>query len=286
MTERAEVTGVLDALYAAALTDAAAVLDVVVGDRSGAAMLRSRADRTREAFELLWDEERGVYVDAADADGPRRRVSQQTIAMAVVSGCAPPERWDRVLDVVLDPERVVITPTMATHPDAYFRGPLDPQRYVDFDPERHVVGAQPFFRHFVHDALVRAGRRDAISESCRDWAHYLRTGHGTVEEFWDAPPGLASRCHVWAATPTYDLTTHMLGLRPLEPGWAEAGLEPRFGSFDRLLGRVPTPRGPIDVDLTPEGGTVSTPVPVRFAFEGRVGRGRIESGVHRLGVRR
>src|SRR5207253_1702804 len=80
-----------------------------------------------------------------------------------------------------------------------------------FDPERHVVLAQPFFSHFVHQAVVRAGRRDLLADLCRRWQEQLDRGNATFEEYWDAPPGASSRCHAWSATPTYDLAAHLLG---------------------------------------------------------------------------
>ena len=60
-------------LYAAALDDYASLAETVMADSRTAAEARAGAERTRRAFELLWDEAAGVYVDAADRNGPRRR---------------------------------------------------------------------------------------------------------------------------------------------------------------------------------------------------------------------
>ncbi len=260
MTERAEVTGALDALYAAALDDYASLADVVMADARAAAEARAAAQQTRHAFELLWDETRGAYVDAADRNGPRRRVSQQTNAIAIVAGCAPRERWPRMLDYILDESRLIITPTISDNLAAYLKQRMDPADHIKFDAEHDVVAAQPFFSHLLHDALVRASRRDLIPARCMKWWPQIERGDTAFEEYWDARTGTGSRCHAWSATPTYDLTTWVLGVRPAAPGYARAEITPRFGSLRHLEGRVPTPHGLIEINLNREdGGTIAIP---------------------------
>ncbi|MGH7781919.1 MAG: hypothetical protein ACREQR_19040 [Candidatus Binataceae bacterium] len=286
MTERAEVTGAIDALYAAALEDFAKLADIALGDSRLAADSRARALRTRAAFEVLWDERRGVYVDAADERGARRRVSQQTNAIAIVSGCAPRERWTRILDYILDQSRVVVTPTISDNPGAYVAQRMDPSEYCKFTPEHNVVAAQPFFSHLLHDAIVRAGRRDLIARRCLKWLPQAERGNTAFEEYWNARPGTGSRCHAWSATPTYDLTAHVLGVHPLRAGYAEAEIAPIFGALRHLEGVVPTPKGMIEIVLDRErGGEVSLPAGVgailRFD-DAPLGDARLGCGRHRI----
>jgi hypothetical protein len=260
MTERAEVTGAVDALYAAALEDFATLADIALGDTRAAADARARALRTRNAFELLWDDRRGVYVDAADANGPHERGSQQTNAIAIASGCAPRERWPRILDYILDESRLIVTPTISDNHAAYIAQRMDPAEYGEFSAERNVVAAQPFFSHLVHDAIARAGRRNLLAERCLKWWPQIERGNTAFEEYWNARSGTGSRCHAWSATPTYDLTTHVLGVRPSKPGYAEAEIAPLFGTLRHLEGAVPTPKGIIEVALDRErGGEVTLP---------------------------
>ena len=254
MTERSEVTGTLDALYAAALDDFASLAETVIADSRTATDARASAQQTRRAFELLWDERAGVYVDAADRSGPHRRVSQQTNAIAIVAGCAPRERWSRMLDYILDESRVVVTPTIADNIGAYLKQRMDPAEHMTFDVEHDVVAAQPFFSHILHDAIVRAGRRDLIPARCMKWWPQMERGDTSFEEYWDARTGTGSRCHAWSATPTYDLTTWVLGVRPVAPGYSRAEIAPHFGKLRHLEGRVPTPHGLIEVKLDREAG--------------------------------
>jgi alpha-L-rhamnosidase len=187
---RGEVTGALDALYSAALDDCAEVVAAVAHDSGAVAHLRARAQRTRAGFELLWDEARGVYVDAADAERPVRRVSQHTNALAIIGGCAPRERWPRMLDKILDRGRLLLTPSPAEV--GYDLSRWYAETLTDFDEERNIVEAQPFFSHFVHQAIALAGRRELIPDLCLRWWPQIERGNTTFEEFWQAKPGTAA----------------------------------------------------------------------------------------------
>ena len=115
-----------------------------------------------------------------------------------------------MLDYMMDDSRIVATST----------GPGQ-GAVVEIDEERQVVLAQPFFSHFVHRALAAAGRHDAIVENIRKrWAPMLADGDGTLWEHWH---GEESRCHAWSATPVYDLSTEVLGVKPLAPGYGAFG---------------------------------------------------------------
>lgn len=259
-TGRGRNVAAIDALYALALDDAAALADAL--DEAGSAgRLRERAARSRAAFEAYWNEERGVYVDAADpVTGRGIRVSQQTNTLAILSGAAPRARWDRMLDHVLDGERLFHT----RHPGD--GGPqvnrllyqwMPAQEFGGgrlMDEATEVVLAQPFFCHFLHQALAVAGRMDDLLASTRRWEALAARGDEVFQEYWEHVPGHGSRCHAWSATPTYDLTTHVLGVRRASVGWTSVTIQPWFGPLTELEGTVPTPLGDIQVELRKGGG--------------------------------
>ena len=284
MTQKSEVVGALDALYAAALDDFAMLCEHALQDFHSAATFQAHANRTREAFELLWDEGRGMYVDAADANGALRRGSQQTNAIAIVSGCAPRHRWEGILTNILDESRLVVTPTISDDRTPYITQRMNPADYMKFDEERDLVAAQPFFCAILHDAIARAGRHDLISTLCLKWWPQIERGNTTFEEYWSGPIGEASRCHAWSATPTYDLTTQVLGVRPAEPGYRKAMIHPRFGTLTKLAGRVPTPHGLIDISLERErGGSLTIPPGVEadvYFADADLRGGRFLAGTH------
>jgi hypothetical protein len=286
MTEKSEVVGALDALYAAALDDFAMLCERALEDYRAASMFHSQANRTREAFELLWDKSRGAYVDAADSHGPMRRISQQTNAIAIVSGCTPRDRWDSILENILDESRLVITPTISDDRAPYITQRMNPADYMKFDEATDIVTAQPFFCSILHDAVVRAGRRDLIPDLCLKWWPQVERGNTTFEEYWSGPIGEASRCHAWSATPTYDLTTHVLGVRPSAPGYSKVAIHPRFGRLTKLAGRIPTPHGLIEVAIEPDtGGTITIPAGVEadvYFDDADLRGGAFSSGTHAI----
>lgn len=278
-TERARNTAAADALYAMALEDAA-MLAEALDEHGSARRFRERLAMTRAAFETYWDEQRGVYVDAADGMTKRgRRVSQQTNALAILAGAAPRHRWGGMLDYVLDAARLVHTrhPGDGSPIEQSLRYQWMPaQEYGGgklLDEASQVVLAQPFFAHFLHQALAAAGRHDDLLASIRRWQKLAQRGNGVFEEYWDHVPGYGSRCHAWSATPTYDLTTHVLGVRRIGVAWSEVLIEPRFGPLTRLAGTVPTPNGAILLELNrATGGWIELPAGV----SGSVRRGGTE----------
>jgi len=217
-----------------------------LAEAAGNGGLAQRWESVREQVtaainQRLWDEARGVYVDSCVRGVASRRMSQQSNAAAIAFGVAPPERWGRVLDVILDGSRLKLTSSGWTEP-----------RRADFDEEHDVVLAQPFFMHHVHRALAAAGRYETLVENVRRrWGAMLDAGSATVWEHWT---GWASRCHAWSATPTYDLSTDVLGVRPLAPGFARFAVEPHPGGLAWARGVFPTPHGDISVSWERENG--------------------------------
>lgn len=253
--DRDVVTGTHDAMHAAALGDYATL--------PGAHDVSDLLLLTTKGFEALWDEQRQVYVDAIGPGGRSRRISQHTNSAALLAGIVPDDRVQGVIERIVDPAegglggRLVVTATsadMVSHgrvPVFQFHAP------EDFDEECDVVAAQPWFCRFLHEALFRHDRRDLILSSLRRWT--MVPGNGTFQEFWDSPPGLSSRCHGWAASPTYDLTAYILGVRPAAPGYGRAVVDPYLGPFTRMSGRVPTPMGWLSAEVDAEAIVVDVP---------------------------
>lgn len=250
----------LNALYCHTLRQAAQIARWS-GVASEAKRYKALAARVRRALNKhLWDQERGVYVDAR-VDGRRgRRVSQQTNALCIAYDIAPRGRWPRILAAITDEGRLRATST----------GPGDPA-VRDFDEERQVVLAQPFFTHHLHRALARAGQHRLLVDNIRRrWGAMLEAGATTFWEHWH---GRDSQCHAWSATPTYDLSTEVLGVAPLEPGFRQFVVAPKPAGLDWARGVFPSVRGDIavfwerrrrsfqlTVDIPPEA-TVRTVVP-------------------------
>lgn len=254
----------LDALYALALTDHARLLEMRGVDLERARRERELAAQSRRSLRRLWDPDRGVLQETPTC----KAVSQHMNAVGVLCGTITPSEASAALAYTLEPSRYCVRPRNELH--------LDNPGLAD---GTMVLPVEPFFAHFVHQALALSGEHGMLVDSCRRWLPMLASGNGTLDEFWGAPRGDGSRAHAWSATPTYDLTTHVLGVRPTSPGYRTAVLDPYLGRFDHLSGEVPTPRGPIRVELDRAGGHVEVPDGIELALRGvcepaKVGHGR------------
>ena len=213
----------------------------------------------------------------------RGTMTQHAAAVAVLIGAVEGREAGDLLESVVD-DAVVRYPV--EDPAAPHSWALPP----DWDPRRHVLAAQPFFCHWLHQAMATAGRQDLLLQSIRRWQPYTQTGDDCIAEFWPGRTQRGSHAHAWSATPTYDLTAHMLGVRPLEPGYRRVEVAPWWGPLHRLRGRIPTPAGFIDVALrrSPDGvrGTIELPDGVTGIVypDGRANPGRpLEKGVTEVG---
>ncbi len=241
-TDRDTVIGAHDAYYAAALADYATL--------PGSTNVQPLIARSASAFEQLWDDRRGAYVDSLGTRGKSRRISQQTNIAALLAGIVPSDRTAALIERIFDPatrgERLVITSRLSDVPAATATPVFQYMPPAGFDDATDVVMAQPFYHRFFHEALFKYGRRDLILKSLlQRWDPELEDG--TFREHWDLTPGRTSRAHAWAASPTYDLTAYVLGVRPAEPGFRSAVVDPYLGPLTHVSGRVPTPRGWIEV---------------------------------------
>ncbi|MEU3214462.1 hypothetical protein [Streptomyces sp. NPDC006971] len=257
----AGASAALNALWARALADFAEMADWL-GDAGRAGWARDLHRGVSDGFEAFWDERRGAYRDNLVDGRLGASVSEHTHAAAVCAGLVPPERKALVRDLLLDRE------AMFTRSPMRYRGsdtggptataPVTDRDGPDWDTERLVVGAQPFFRYVVHDALALLGAADEIERLCRDWTALLSTGGSAFRECWDG----GSYCHGWSATPSRDLLVYTLGVAPAEPGYGRVRVAPRLGTLSGARGVVPTPHGPVRVAASPDRVRVTSPVPV------------------------
>jgi hypothetical protein len=261
----------LNALWARGLRDFAE-MSTWLGDAGRSMWAMGAYESVAYAFDAFWDPERSVYVDHL-LDGVRRRpVSQHAGASAMAAGLVPAARVDAVVNLLVDRTRVVrrswfMQAMVREDPAAMamlVRGAPPP----DWDVDRDVVAAEPFFRYVVHDALAEAGRADLIADACCDWSMFLDAGETTWPETWHG----GTRCHGWSSTPTRDLITYVLGVRPGGPGFATAVIAPRLGGLAWARGAAPTPQGPIEVSVSDEAVELSSPVPVLLDLGGPVER--------------
>ncbi len=282
----AGTSGAVTALWARALAEVADMASHL-GDEGRATRARLAHERVRAGFEALWDEERGVYVDHLLDGVPGRTVSQHTNSSAVVAGVVPDDRVVALVERITDPRALAQASWLMPGREATVEGPGDMYADVSYlaagpaapwwDVEHRIVAAQPFFRYVVHDAVAVAGLDERIPELCRDWARLLDDDTTTWREVWFG----GSHCHGWSSTPTRDLSTRTLGVRPAAPGFASVEIAPALGDLDHARGAVVTPDGLVEVDVGTGHLHVDTPLPAIVRWKGRTeelppGRHRIE----------
>jgi hypothetical protein len=92
----------------------------------------------------------------------------------------------------------------------------------------------------------------------------------------EKPEPTRSDTHAWSAHPDYGLLATVLGVRPASAGFRTVRIAPALGPLEHAEGRVPHPRGDVDVTLDREGASgiraqVTLPAGVSGSF---IWRGR------------
>jgi alpha-L-rhamnosidase len=136
-----------------------------------------------------------------------------------------------------------------------------------------LIPASYYFSWYVHEALRKVGLADRYIEQLAPWRTMLALGLTSAPE---KPEPTRSDSHAWSAHPNYGLLATVLGVRPASPGFRSVSIMPALGPLHTASGRIPHPRGDIDVALTRAGATglvaeVSLPVGVtgRFTWRGQ-----------------
>ena len=207
------------------------------------------ADRLTQAVnEYLWSDTECAYFDSLHSDGSLSTVfSQQTQTAAFISGVASGERALRCREI------------------------------IENAPTGFLTAGSPFYMFFVLEVHVRDGRFDLLRKTIEDyWGIQIDAGATSFWEMYEpaAERHTRSHCHGWSAAPTYFLTQHMLGVQPLDPGYASVLIRPQPSGLRWAHGTVPTPHGPVVCDWRIVKGmftiTVDTPagVPARIELPG------------------
>lgn len=238
--KRGEITA-LNALLYKALKDAA-VLARISEISVDAAHYDQLAENVKKALnDRMWDAKRNVYVDCYLESGPCRRVSQQSNAAMILFDIAPKDRWQQITEYMTDSRRTKIRQTILNG-EVISGG--------SFDEETDVVMAQPYFSFFLHRALAKVGATDKLLTRIQErWGAMLDAGATTWWEEWVQRPG-SSECHAWSGAPTFDLSTNVLGVEPVDPGFSTFAVAPKTGTLSYAKGVYPTVKGDIRVSWT------------------------------------
>jgi hypothetical protein len=213
--------GYMTAIYYRALEDGKKLAELL-GDSSRAEGFSRLRTAVSEAFDKeLWSERDKLYIDGKPfatsvkpnewmpADKEIRTESTQVNALAVWAGLASGHKATEVM------ARVMARPNL---------------------------NCQPYFMNFVLSALGSARLLDEhLLEQLHRW--HIEPDTQSFYEMW----GTGDLSHAWNATPLFQLSGVVLGVRPIQPGFVEFEVTPNLVGMDWAKGTVPTPHGDIKV---------------------------------------
>ncbi|NMM93685.1 family 78 glycoside hydrolase catalytic domain [Bifidobacterium oedipodis] len=215
------------------------------------------AARMREAIHhMLWDEERGVYIDGLDPVGSN---PDQAYDEGVQAGSGP------IAHASLHANAFVF---------AFAEVPAERAARVGDYLRSRGMACSVYVAAVYLDGLFRAGLgTDAVKllaakEGMRSWANMLASGGGGTMEAWDLSlkPN-TTYSHPWAASPVYLLPEGVLGVRMIEAGFRRFAVIPQLGELTSARTVLPTRAGLIEVScrVPQEGNEVelSLTVPPR-----------------------
>ena len=99
-------------------------------------------------------------------------------------------------------------------------------------------------RFYLLRALEKTDLYDRSESIWEDWQKMLEQHLTTCPE---DDVNMRSDCHGWSALALYEFPRCILGVKPLEPGWAKIGIEPHVLSLPDFSGSVVTPKGVVQV---------------------------------------
>jgi alpha-L-rhamnosidase len=111
-----------------------------------------------------------------------------------------------------------------------------------------VYAAQYLLEGLFQTGADKAALDLITAKGDRSWRHMFESGTTITWEAWDQKykPNQDWN-HAWGAAPANLLPRFVLGAQPLEPGWKNARIAPLPGALKQAKGRIPTPRGPIEI---------------------------------------
>jgi alpha-L-rhamnosidase len=176
----------------------------------------AREQRVRQVFHArLYDAERGVYRDGVGTDHASLHANAIPLAF----------------DLVPVAERARVTRWVAGR-----------------DMACSVYVAQYFLEALFENEAGARALELMMAKNDRSWRHMVESGATITWEAWDHKykPNQDWN-HAWGAAPANLLPRYVLGVQPRIAGWAEVVVRPHPGVLTHAAGKIPTPRGPVQV---------------------------------------
>ena len=239
------VNAVVNALRYSNLRDMA-YMARAIGRTDDADEFDLEAERVRRSYiEVFIDKKTGLVRDGEEVD----HFTVQGNAVAITSGVLPLEMHKPVADYIV----------------------------------RKGMSCSTYMAQHVLEALCVAGMVDeALSLMTttgeRGWLAMMDKGATITMEFWDLTMKEKWRVpdmnHAWSTAPLNVINRCILGVTPLEPGFAKISVKPRIGSLKSVKAKVPTAKGTVSMCIRNSGTAYEielyAPAPIRFEAFGNV----------------
>ncbi len=224
--------GYMTALFYQALGDAITISKITKSPSRSTHYQTLRKQISKSFESELWNSAQGLYRDGKPfqtsiqpnqwlpADKDIETFSTQVNTLAVSCGITNPERAKLVMKSIL---------------------------------ARQDMNCQPYFMHFVFDAMVKAElfQAEAVKQLDR-WKIVPDTQ--SFHEMWT----VGDLSHAWNATPMTQMSGRILGVVPTKPGFKEFTIDPHPVGLTWAKGKVPTPHGSISVEWKHVGNRLET----------------------------
>lgn len=126
----------------------------------------------------------------------------------------------------------------------------------------------PYGAQFLVEGLYDAGAGQAAlsllaTKTDRGWLNMIRAGSTMTTEAWDAKyKKNLTWNHAWGAAPANLIPRKLMGVEPLEPGFARMRIAPQPASLTSASLKMPTIRGTVLVDFRRDGQAVRLDVTI------------------------
>ena len=142
---------------------------------------------------------------------------------------------------------------------------------------RANMNCQPYFMHFVFDAMSAAGLFvDYAVPQLERWKIVPDTQ--SFLEMWNT----GDLSHAWIGTPLFQMSGRILGVQPITPGFSTFQIEPHPCGLYWAKGKVPTPHGIIEAAWKVESGQLTLDFKVPKGTTAEVFGHAYPAGKHRV----
>ncbi len=231
------------AYYYMALTNATKIFEVL-GRKRDSEVMTERAESLKNSInKWLFDEEKGLYFEGLNTPTPEKYLNgshpqnvekryylKNSNILCTCFGICEGETAKKVLEKVMT--------------------------------EKFISDCQPYFKHFLFEALYKNGLRDKYTLTlAEEWKAPVREcSKGLVEGFIPPDDSFSfDHSHAWGGTPLYSVPKALTGIEIIEPGYKKISLSPSNLGLTEAKVEIPTPYGMIVCEITKDGFKYTTP---------------------------